>query len=159
MGKRAEHITKEDIQMISKNAKRCSKYLVIGEITIKTTVRPPGIPLSRPKIKKTDNSKSWWEWKISVTFTHCSWEWKMLRTLRDNVWQYLLKPGGASGKEPTCQCRRHKRCGFDPWIVKIPRRRKWQPTPVYLPGESHGWRSLAGYSPQGCKESDMSEAT
>ena len=50
-------------------------------------------------------------------------------------------PGGASGKEPTCQFRRHKRCEFDPWVGKIPWRRKWQPTPVLLPGESHGQRS------------------
>ena len=41
---------------------------------------------------------------------------------------------------------RHKRCGFDPWFRKIPWKRKWQPTPVFLPGESHGQRSLAGYS-------------
>ena len=46
--------------------------------------------------------------------------------------------GGTSGKEPTCQCRRHKRCGFNFWVRKIPRRRAWQPTPVFLPGESHG---------------------
>ena len=51
-------------------------------------------------------------------------------------------PGGASGKESTCQCRRHKRHGFDPWVRKIPWRRAWQPTPVFLPGESHGQRSL-----------------
>jgi len=54
--------------------------------------------------------------------------------------------GGASSKEHTCQCRRHKRCGFDAWIRKIPWRRKWQPTSVFLPGESHGQRSLAGYT-------------
>ena len=47
-------------------------------------------------------------------------------------------PGGTSGKEPTHQCRRHKRCGFDPRVRKIPWRRAWQPTPVFLPGESHG---------------------
>ena len=47
-------------------------------------------------------------------------------------------PGGASGKEPTCQCRRYWRRGFDPWIRKIPWRRAWQPTPVFLPGEPHG---------------------
>jgi len=41
---------------------------------------------------------------------------------------------------------------FDPWVRKIPWRRKWQPTPVFLPGESHEQRSLVGYSPQGCKE-------
>ena len=47
--------------------------------------------------------------------------------------------------------------GFDPWVWKIPWRRAWQPTPVFLPGESHGQRSLAGYGPWSLKESDMSE--
>ena len=59
-----------------------------------------------------------------------------------------------SGKESTCQCKRRKGCGFDPWVRKISWGRKWQPTPVFLPGEFHGQRSLAGYSPQGCKELD-----
>ena len=56
-------------------------------------------------------------------------------------------PGDAYGKEPNCQCRRHKRHGFDPWVRKIPWRRAWKPTLVFLPGESQGHRSLAGYSP------------
>ena len=43
---------------------------------------------------------------------------------------------GASGKEPVCQCRRHKRHGFDPWVRKIPWRWAWQATPVFLPGKS-----------------------
>ena len=68
-------------------------------------------------------------------------------------------PGGASGKEPTCQCRRRKRRGFDPWVGKIPWTRAWQPTPVFLHGESHGQRSLEGYSPYSCKELDTTEAT
>ena len=68
-------------------------------------------------------------------------------------------PDGASGKEPACQCRRHKRHGFNPWVGKIPRRRKGQPTAGFLPGESHGRRSLVGYSPWGCKESDTTEVT
>ena len=68
-------------------------------------------------------------------------------------------PGGASGKEPTWQCRRHKRCGFHPWVGKVPWRREWQLTLVLLPGESHGQRSLAGYSPWGLTESDMTEVT
>ena len=55
----------------------------------------------------------------------------------------------ASGKEPACQCRRHKRHGFSPWVRKIPWKRVWQPTPVFLPGESHGQRSLVNYHPQG----------
>ena len=66
-------------------------------------------------------------------------------------------PGGASGKEPACQCRRHRRRGFDRWIVKIPWRRAWQPTPVSLPEESHGWRNLAGYGPWGGTEPDTTE--
>ena len=64
---------------------------------------------------------------------------------------------GASGKEPTCQCRRHKRCRFDPGIRKTPWTREWQPTPVFLSGEVHGQRSLAGYSPRGCTESDVTK--
>ena len=67
------------------------------------------------------------------------------------VWQRLGFPGGASGKEPACQCRRHKRHRFNPWVRKSPWRRAWQSIPVFLPGESHGQRSLAGYSPQGHK--------
>ena len=42
---------------------------------------------------------------------------------------------GTSGKEPACRCKRHKRCWFHPWVRKIPWRRKWQPTPVFLPGK------------------------
>ena len=60
-------------------------------------------------------------------------------------------PGGPSGKESACQCRKQKRRRFDPWVAKIPWRRKWHPTPVFLPGESHGQRSLVGYSPWGHK--------
>ena len=76
-------------------------------------------------------------------------------------------PGGASGKESTCQCRRPERLGFDPWVGKIPWRRAWQPTPVFLPGEpswteepgglqsmglqraGHNWSDLALTQPSG----------
>ena len=53
-------------------------------------------------------------------------------------------PWWLSGEEPACQCQR---CRFEPWVGKILWRRKWQPTPVFFPGKSHGQRSLAGYSP------------
>ena len=53
-------------------------------------------------------------------------------------------PRHLSGKESACQSRR---CGFDPWVRKIPWRRKWQPTPVLVPGKPHAQRSLVGYSP------------
>ena len=61
-------------------------------------------------------------------------------------------PGGASGKESG----RH---GFNPWVRKMPWKRAWQPTPVFLPRESHGQRSLMGYSTYGHKVSDTTEAT
>ena len=66
-------------------------------------------------------------------------------------------PTWLSGKESACQCRRLKRHGFHTWVGKIPWRRAWQPTPVFLPGESHGQRSLVGYSPWSHKELDMTE--
>ena len=66
-------------------------------------------------------------------------------------------PGGPSGKESAWQCRRHKRLGFSPWVGKIPWRRKWQPTPVFLPGKPHGQKSLAGCSSWVCKDLDMTE--
>ena len=64
-----------------------------------------------------------------------------------------------SGKESVCQSRSYRVRMFSPWVGKIPWRSKWQHTPVFLPGESPGERSLAGYSPQGCKELDTTEAT
>ena len=58
---------------------------------------------------------------------------------------------------PYSVCIQRGRPGFDPWVSKIPWRRTWQPTPVLLPGKSHRQRSVVGYSPWGCKESDMTE--
>ena len=64
-------------------------------------------------------------------------------------------PSGSDGKV----CLQCERLGFDPWVGKIPWGRKWQPTPVVLPGESQAWRGLAGYSPWSCKEWDTTWAT
>ena len=66
-------------------------------------------------------------------------------------------PDDKRGKEPMCLCRRGKRHRFDSWDGKIPWRRAWLPTPVFLPGESPGRRSLVGYSPRDHKESDTTE--
>ena len=62
----------------------------------------------------------------------------------------VVKSHQGSGK--ACQC---KRLQFNPWVRNFPQRRKWQPTPVFLPGKSYGQRSLAGYSPWGRRESDI----
>ena len=70
-----------------------------------------------------------------------------VRRLRGRKDESLGLWGGASGKEPTCQRRRHKRHGFDPWVGKIPWRRAWRPTPLFLSRESCGQRSLVGYNP------------
>ena len=56
-------------------------------------------------------------------------------------------PGSANVKEPTCQFRRCQKLGFHPWVGKSPWRRAWKPASVFFPGESHGKRSLVGYSP------------
>jgi len=63
-------------------------------------------------------------------------------------------PGGSDGKESICNVGD---LGSIPGLGKSPWRRAWQPTPVFLPGEFHGQRSLAGYSPWGRKELDMTE--
>ena len=66
---------------------------------------------------------------------------------------------GSVVKEFACQGSRHRRHRFDPWVGKIPWRRKSQPTPGFLPGKFHGQRSLADYSPWTCRESDMTKHT
>ena len=121
--------------------------------------------------------KQWQGFHLNLNSVHpgfrqCEHVWRitalgLLRGLR--VWRIVAWPprrvhlmgfpGGASGKEPVCQCRRWKSRGFHPWVGEMPWRRAWQPTPVFLHGESHGQRSLVGYSPWGCKESDMAEVT
>ena len=70
------------------------------------------------------------------------------------LFSFLGLPCWLSGKEPACRCRRRR---FNPWVKKIPWRRKWQPTLVFLPGKSHRQRSLASYSPGDHKESDTTQ--
>ena len=68
----------------------------------------------------------------------------------------LCNPDGSDGKESHLQCRRP---GFNPWVGKIPWRRAWNPLPYSCMRNPHGHRSLAGYSPWGCKGSDTTEET
>ena len=75
---------------------------------------------------------------------------------RNSVWVGDL---WLSGKESACQHRRSKRYEFNPWVKKIPWRRKWQSTPIILPGKSHGQRSLVGFGPWDHKRVRYSLAT
>ena len=70
------------------------------------------------------------------------------------IWGILGLPWWLSSKESACQCRRHR---LDPWDGKISCRKEWQTTPVFLPENSHRQRSLAGYTPWGCKKLDMTQ--
>ena len=72
------------------------------------------------------------------------------------VCMHIGLPWWFSGKESTCKCRR---CGFNPWVGKISWRKKWQPTPIFLLGKSHGQRSLACYTPWGHKRIVLSHKT
>ena len=97
---------------------------------------------------------------LEVTNTSKNPGTKILRGCR-LLWQLPRQSERASrwlsGKESACQCRRHRRCGFHPWVGKMPWRRKWQPTPVFSPGKFHRLRSLAGCSLRGHKEWDVTE--
>ena len=97
-------------------------------------------------------------------FFYCSLPCSMVTSCKSEVqdqhnWGF---PGGTGGKGIYLPLQGRQETRFDPWVGKIPWRRKWQPTPVFLPGKSmeiHRCRSLAGYSPWDCKESDTAEHT
>ena len=91
-----------------------------------------GNPLQYSRLKNPMDRGAWWATVQRVAQSHT------------DIWPGF--PGGASGKEPAGQCRRCKRHGFDSWVGNIPWSRAWQPIPVFLPWESHGQRSLAGYT-------------
>ena len=85
-------------------------------------------------------------------------EWVGGRFKKQGVYIYIF-PGASVDKEPAYQCRRGKRPRFDPWVRKIPWRRAWQPTPVFLPGDSPWTEEPGGYGSKGRKESNTTEAT
>ena len=91
--------------------------------------------------------------KLSLSHNNVAFEMVLKReaSMEEDSGVWCCFPGGSVGKESACQCSRCKRCGFSPWAGKIPWRRKWQPIPAFLPGKSHGQRSLPGYSSWGFK--------
>ena len=93
------------------------------------------------------SSGSWW-YKYIHQFVSVKFVQSMGSQRVRHDWVTNLKTiGGTNGKEPTWQYRRCKRHGFDSWVGKISKRKAWQLTPIFLPGESHGQGSLLGYSP------------
>ena len=105
-----------------------SPHSVLSLCWTTATQRSPLHPLLPPVHDALGNARSQWPEREKC---HCPWAQGGF-------------PGGASGKEPACKCRRHKRYGFDIWVGKIPWRKKQQPTPVFLPEKFYGQRSLAG---------------
>ena len=107
-----------------------------------------------------ENPRDWGAWWAAVYGVAQSRTLKRLSS-SSNVYISLLVLNGLprwhSEKESAGQCRGHKRCGFYSWVCKIPWRRKWQATAVFLPGKSQGQRSLASCSSESCKESDTTE--
>ena len=95
------------------------------------------------------------ETQVSHIAGRCFTLWATREALWVLEWvAYPFSNGSSQSRDWTHCCNRP---GFNPWIEKIHWRRKWQPTPVFLPGEFHGQRSLVGYSPWGHKESDITE--
>ena len=106
-------------------------------------------------LRNLDNCSFWRRRTLNI-FKEIQFNYFYLNLLGLPRWGF---PGGTSGKELAYQCRRCKRLKFNPWVRKISWRRAWQPTLVFLPGESHGQKSLEDYSPYGCKELDRTKAT
>ena len=130
------------------------------------------IALSSSLWKYTHDLTQVWNLRVILTYGQDFFCWRRKEQEASNIrikWlaqnYYLIEstmsislrwgfPGGASDKKSACQCSRCKRPGFDPWTRKIPWRRAQQLTPVFLPRESHGQRSLVGFSPWVHKDLD-----
>ena len=97
------------------------------------------------------------EERASILLRHCPFVFEYVLLFPSDLANHYGLPRWCGGKKSSCQCRRSKSCRFDPRVGKIPWRGKWQPTPVFLPRKFHGQRSLVGYSPCSCKESDTTE--
>ena len=121
-----------------KNSKRMDKQIVICSVKNFSTRKRNKIVIHTPIWMNLKNT----EWQKGQAQECIHYEFIYLRRINKQNWNMVLIaeirdfPGGTSGKEPTCQCRRLKRPGFHPWVGKIPWRKKWQPSPVFLPGIS-----------------------
>ena len=98
---------------------------------------------------------------MDLSFCHCDWSHSEIYLITAQVIEGFLYttgfPGGAVVKKPPANAGNGGDKGSIPGSGRSPWRKKWQPTPIFLPGKSHGQRSLVGYSPWGCKELNTSE--
>ena len=136
----------------------CKLSSAPGPLTALTLIVPGNIslPLTAGKLLASGNAKFKHQF-LSEGSPGSSRQCCTRGEVRPRYFGFTSAPSwGSGGKESVCWCRR---LGFDPSVGNIPWRRKWQPTPVFLPGESHGPRSLVGYSPWGHKRVGHNLAT
>ena len=114
----------------------------------------------RSRVRSIQSVRNMWKW--TSVFKHSACGVSLRQPEDTNICTKVFPrtcPCGASCEEPACPCRRQRRSRWDPRVGKSPWGRAWQPTPVFLPGEPHGRRSLEGYSPEGRQELDTAEMT
>ena len=143
------------MEALSAFPESCLEEIMLTVLILSNLATMSGYPLGKKK-KNEDNTQN-------LNLLHVR-KWVVLlkgnllyKTFFASLYDISSLTRWLSGKEGICQCRRHRRRGFDPWVRKIPWSRKLQPTPEFLPGEVHRQGILAGYSPWGSQRTDMTE--